>query len=63
MSEPRDLTADDVLRIIEDHWPDIGAAGDDSTWLECICGWDSSKKGAVDWYQHLVNAVDEVRYP
>jgi Holliday junction resolvase len=48
-----------VLDIIEDHWPDIAAAGDDSTWLECSCGWDSSVKGAVDWHQHLVNAVED----
>lgn len=48
-----------TLAIIEDHWPEIDADVSDSTWLVCTCGWDSSVKGVVDWYQHLDNAVDE----
>ena len=58
------VTADDpfsegvrqTLAIISDHWPEIDIS--DSTRVECICGWDSTT-GAVDWYQHLDNAVDE----
>lgn len=58
MDDPFSEGVRQTLAIIEDHWPDIGTAGDDSTWLECVCGWDSSEKGSGDWYQHLDNAVD-----
>ena len=51
-----------VLGIIEDHWPQIDGDVDDSTWLTCVCGWDSSVKGVDDWHQHLVNAVDDARW-
>ena len=46
-----------VLAMMEDHHPEIGSWVDDSTWLECSCGWDSSKPKAVDWHQHLIDAV------
>lgn len=49
-----------MLAIIEDHRPDIGSDIDDSTWLTCSCGWDSSKS-RVDWQEHLVEAVRKVR--
>jgi hypothetical protein len=50
-----------ILAIIEDHWPDYGADISDSCWVTCVCGWDSSEKGSVDWHQHLLNAIDEFR--
>lgn len=49
-----------VLAMMGDHHPKICSWIDDSTWLECSCGWDSSKEGAVDWHQHLIAAVSAV---
>jgi hypothetical protein len=53
------MSAKRALDIIEDHWPEIGVDQSDETWLMCVCGWDSSTKGSPDWYQHLVDAVEE----
>lgn len=60
MSDPFSEGVRQTLAIIEDHWPEVQSWVDDSTWLTCVCGWDSSVKGSVDWYQHLDNAVDAV---
>ena len=51
------LSGADVLARVADHWPEIDGDVDDSTWLTCSCGWDSSEPKAVDWYQHLVDAI------
>jgi hypothetical protein len=59
MSDPFSEGVRQTLAIISDHWPEIGVDVSDSTWLECICGWDSTVQGSIDWYQHLDNAVDE----
>lgn len=42
---------------VENHWPDIAGDIDDSTWLVCSCGWDSSKKGADDWVTHVLAVI------
>ena len=49
----------EMLDLIEDHHPGIGSWIDDSTWLDCSCGWDSSKPKAVDWHQHLIDALSK----
>jgi len=51
------LANGDVIAIIEDHHLEIGVDQSDSTWLECWCGWDETKKGATGWHQHLIDAV------
>ena len=46
-----------VLAKMTDHFPEIHSWVDDSSWLACSCGWDSSKPKAVDWHQHLIDAI------
>lgn len=48
-----------VLALVEDHHPQVGSWIDDSTWLECSCGWDETKPKAAGWHEHLVKAVYE----
>lgn len=49
-----------TMMAIEDHHPEIGVDISDSTWLECSCGWDSSR-AKVGWYEHLEDYVYEGR--
>lgn len=54
--DDRDAAVARTLSVIEDHHPRIGVDIDDSTWLECDCGWDETAT-KVDWHEHLVHAV------
>jgi hypothetical protein len=51
----------EMLARFEDHHPQIGSDISDDMWLECSCGWDASEPKAVDWHQHVVDALSKDR--
>jgi len=54
-------SSDELRAALDDHWPEIHSWIDDSTWLACSCGWDSSEPKAVDWVTHLRAALHASR--
>ena len=50
--------SEDAWNAITDHYPVIGLWIDDSTWLECWCGWSQSDDKAVPgWWEHIEAAL------